>query len=49
MDVPTHLSREAKEALKAYDALTGNTLAASEESAEPEEKETKKKKKGFFK
>ena len=49
VDVPTHLSREAKEALKSYDALTGNTLTASEETAEPEEKETKKKKKGFFK
>ncbi len=44
IQTPEHLSAEAKEALRQFDALAGNTLNQS-----PEELENhKKKKKGFF-
>ena len=45
VDVPTHISKEAKELLKQYDAEIGDTLNVAS-SDEPEEKG--KKKKGFF-
>lgn len=43
VSVPTTLSTEAKEALRAFDAVSGNTL-----KAETEGKTEKSKKKGFF-
>ncbi len=45
VQVPTSLSSEAKEALRAFDALSGNTLA---KPAEGSTKGDKHKKKGFF-
>lgn len=50
VDVPTTLNAEAKEALKVFDAVAGNTLkSASSGTSEPkEEKDNKKKKKKFF-
>ncbi|MCD8218646.1 MAG: molecular chaperone DnaJ [Clostridiales bacterium] len=45
VQVPTNLSSEAKEALRAYDALAGNTLA---KGAGESTKQEKHKKKGFF-
>ncbi len=44
VDVPTTLSADAKEALRAFDALAGNTLARGAD----ESKSEKHKKKGFF-
>ena len=45
VQVPTNLTAEAKEALRAYDAVAGNTLA---KGAERSAKHEKHKKKGFF-
>lgn len=42
VSVPTTLSAEAKEALRAFDAVSGNTLKSETEG------KTEKKKKGFF-
>ncbi len=46
VQVPTNLSAEAKEALRAFDALAGNTLGGAGEGSA--EKQDKPKKKGFF-
>ena len=45
VQVPTNLTAEAKEALRAFDAVAGNTLA---KGAEGPVKHEKHKKKGFF-
>lgn len=45
VQVPTNLTAEAKEALRAFDAVAGNTLA---KGAEGPAKHEKHKKKGFF-
>ena len=46
IQTPEHLSQEAKEALRRFDELTGNTLGtASESDSEPK---SGKKKKGFM-
>ena len=45
VQVPTNLTAEAKEALRAFDAVAGNTLA---KGAEGSVKHEKHKKKGFF-
>ena len=47
VNVPTKLSAEAKEALKAYDKLTGDTLNEEEHIKEQKNKKYSKKK-GFF-
>ncbi|MBE5847461.1 MAG: molecular chaperone DnaJ [Lachnospiraceae bacterium] len=47
VQVPDKLSKEAKEALKRFDELSGDTLNAAKKVEESSEKE--KKKKGFFK
>lgn len=47
IQTPEHLSAEAKEALRKFDELSGNTLHAAEEPSEHEHKGTKKKK-GFM-
>ena len=47
VNVPTKLSAEAKEALKAYDKLTGDTLNEEEHIKEQKNKKDSKKK-GFF-
>ncbi|MCR4706009.1 MAG: molecular chaperone DnaJ [Lachnospiraceae bacterium] len=47
VQVPDKLSKEAKEALKKFDELSGDTLNAAKAVEESSEKE--KKKKGFFK
>lgn len=44
IQTPEHLSAEAKEALRRFDELTGNTLKSTDSPAE----EPKKKKKGFM-
>ena len=44
---PTRLSEEAKEALRRFDELTGNSLNAEAEAQEESKKESKKKKKSF--
>ena len=44
---PTRLSEEAKEALRRFDELTGNSLNADAEAQEESKKESKKKKKSF--
>ena len=46
VQVPTGLNAEAKEALRAFDAVSGNTLKSGAATAEKAEKH---KKKGFFK
>ena len=46
VQVPTNLKPEAKEALRAFDAVAGDTLRRSEGSTEP--KHEKHKRKGFF-
>ena len=54
VDVPTKLSKEAKEALRKFDELSGDSLTAVERASgtdsEPEkkEKEHKEKKKRFW-
>jgi molecular chaperone DnaJ len=52
VEVPTKLSREAKEALRKFDELTGDSLTAVERAGnkdgEPEKKEHKEKKKRFW-
>ena len=45
VQVPTNLTAEAKEALRAFDAVAGNTLAKGSEGPAKHEKH---KKKGFF-
>ena len=47
VQVPTGLSAEAKDALRAFDAVSGNTLTSAE-NGEPAPKHEKHKKKGFF-
>jgi molecular chaperone DnaJ len=52
VDVPTKLSKEAKDLLKQYDMLTGNTLEAASETvpdADTEDKKNGGKKKKFWK
>ena len=46
VQVPTRLNNEAKEALKAFDAATGNSL--NQQNADTAKKEEKPKKKGFM-
>ena len=46
VQVPTKLNNEAKEALKAFDAATGNSL--NQQNTETTKKEEKPKKKGFM-
>ena len=46
IQTPEKLSHEAKEALRKFDELTGNTLNQAEKSTD--EKPEKKKKKGFM-
>ncbi len=48
IQTPERLSQEAKEALKRFDELTGNTLHQHEDAADKGEKGEKKKKKGFM-
>ncbi len=52
VDIPTKLSREAKELLRQYDQLTGDSLTAveraGENGAQPEKEEHKEKKKKRF-
>jgi molecular chaperone DnaJ len=48
VQVPTKLSGDAKEALRQFDALTGNTLKQEEPKQEKSEKTDKKKKKSFM-
>ena len=48
IQTPERLSQEAKEALKRFDELTGNTLHQHEDVADKGEKGEKKKKKGFM-
>ena len=48
IQTPERLSQEAKEALKRFDELTGNTLHQHEGVADKGEKGEKKKKKGFM-
>lgn len=49
VQTPTNLSREAKEALRRFDELTGNSLHKAEEGDAPAgEKNEKNEKKGFF-
>ena len=48
IQTPERLSAEAKEALKRFDELTGNTLHQHEGVADKGEKGEKKKKKGFM-
>ena len=47
IQTPEKLSQEAKEALRKFDALTGNTLNQAEDG-ERNDKGEKKKKKGFM-
>ena len=54
VETPTKLSAEAKDLLKKFDEVTGNSLNAVKNHTEKESKENKeskdsKKKKGFFK
>ena len=46
VQVPTRLNNEAKEALKAFDAATGNSL--NQQNTDTAKKEEKPKKKGFM-
>ncbi len=50
VQTPEHLSNEAKELLKKFDELTGNSLHAAEKAEEEKKQEGEKgkKKKGFF-
>ena len=48
IQTPERLSAEAKEALKRFDELTGNTLHQNDDADEKTEKSDKKKKKGFM-
>ena len=48
IQTPERLSAEAKEALKRFDELTGNTLHQNDDAAGKGEKGEKKKKKGFM-
>ena len=48
IQTPERLSTEAKEALKRFDELTGNTLHQNDDADEKPEKGDKKKKKGFM-
>ena len=43
IQTPDHLSAEAKEALRRFDELTGNTLKRSENTETAEDKKSKKK------
>ncbi len=49
VDVPTKLSKEAKDLLKQFDELTGNSLHAAESASSEKKAEKKEKKKKFFK
>ena len=48
LQTPERLSAEAKEALRRFDELTGNTLHQNEDAGEKTETGEKKKKKGFM-
>lgn len=48
VQVPTNLSSEAKEALRAFDKVAGNTLERQSDGAAASTKHEKHKKKGFF-
>ena len=48
IQTPERLSAEAKEALRRFDELTGNTLHQNEDAGEKTETGEKKKKKGFM-
>ena len=48
IQTPEHLSAEAKEALRKFDELTGNTLHAAEDSAASTGEKKEKKRKGFM-
>lgn len=48
IQTPERLSAEAKEALRRFDELTGNTLHQNDDTDEKSEKGDKKKKKGFM-
>ena len=48
IQTPERLSAEAKEALKRFDELTGNTLHQHDDAGDKGEKTEKKKKKGFM-
>ena len=48
IQTPERLSAEAKEALRRFDELTGNTLHQNEDAGEKNETGEKKKKKGFM-
>ncbi|HJB47259.1 MAG TPA: molecular chaperone DnaJ [Candidatus Mediterraneibacter surreyensis] len=48
IQTPERLSAEAKEALRRFDELTGNTLHQNDDADEKSEKGDKKKKKGFM-
>ncbi|MCI9138346.1 molecular chaperone DnaJ [bacterium 1XD42-8] len=49
VQVPDHLNGEAKELLKKFDAVAGNTLRSSSQQEGTKEQHTEKKKRGFFK
>ena len=48
IQTPERLSAEAKEALRKFDELTGNTLHQNDDAGDNNEKSEKKKKKGFM-
>lgn len=48
IQTPERLSAEAKEALRKFDELTGNTLHQNDGTGDKNEKGDKKKKKGFM-
>ena len=48
IQTPERLSAEAKEALRRFDELTGNTLHQNDDAGDKAEKGDKKKKKGFM-
>jgi molecular chaperone DnaJ len=52
VDIPTRISKEAKELLRQYDQLTGDSLTAVERAGnnkpQPEQEEHKEKKKKRF-
>jgi molecular chaperone DnaJ len=52
VDVPTRLSKEAKDLLRQFDEITGNSLTAAASVSDPDGSDTaggKKKKNKFFK
>ena len=49
VETPTRLSKEAKELLKQFDEITGNSLEAAENASSDAEDEKKTRKKKFWK